>query len=52
MPAPLKRMRALIFKWFRVVSNHRPLACQASTLPLSYGTLLLSYNYILYETDK
>ena len=24
-------------RWARVVSNHRPLACEASALPLSYG---------------
>ena len=27
--------------WARVVSNHRPLACEASALPLSYAPLCL-----------
>src|SRR5947209_4752881 len=26
-----------LFEWARVVSNHRPLACEASALPLSYA---------------
>jgi hypothetical protein len=26
----------VFYEWARVVSNHRPLACEASALPLSY----------------